>query len=411
MQQIALQQDAVWQNKLMTAGRVFLLLTALCVPTTITGTEIGISIAALLCWISGDIKAKWQVVSRNPLVIMAVVVVLFALLGTLWSSAPWPRRMIAVSKWAKLLYIPLIMPLFMHKQWRQWCLHAFVFAIFVTVVMSYMKAFGWLVYGKDISPGWVFHSHVETSFFVAFAAFIVATRAWQSKDYRWLNITLFALFTIQEIFVNDGRTGYFAYFLLALLFLYQRTSPRKFSLSVLSVMVLLGVLYVVPTKFSFNMKRAVASVQTYHQGVGNTSAGHRIDFARFSGRLIKEKPLLGHGSGSFLFEFLKSGGLPNWGPVLSTPHSDFLMMATELGIIGLLVLLYFYFRQWRMLPYLRDNRRLAQGLLLSFVAASLINSFLYTVVMGYFYVFMSALLFSAYEADKTDAAIQTDSKK
>src|SRR5690606_38766181 len=38
---------------------------------------------------------------------------------------------------------------------------------------------------------------------------------------RWLNIILFGLFTFQEFFINDGRTGWVVYFVLIVLFFCQ----------------------------------------------------------------------------------------------------------------------------------------------------------------------------------------------
>lgn len=388
-----------YKAKLRVAGQVCLFLTALSVPVSITGTDVFMSLAALFAVLSGDWSEKFDYLKRHPLIIYGLLFFAMVCVATLWSAAPWSYRLSAVHKYGKLIYLPFIILLLRDETWRRRCLNAFVFAMIVTISISFLKAFGLSHYGKEPNSAcWVFHSHIETGFFVAIAAYICALRAKQSRDWRWLNILLVVLFTAQEFFVNDGRTGYAVYLILTALFCYQLFGRKGLLLGGLGVVLLLGAITWISPTFYETAQRSLLSIDKYQRGDNNTSWGFRYDFAKFSWRLIKERPLLGWGAGSFRYNYeIDPKKIKGWGDRLNTPHSDYWLATTEFGVVGLLLFLYFFYRQWRMVSALGDYRWLAQGFLLSFMVSMLVNSFLYTTVTGSYYILFAALLFAGYE--------------
>ncbi len=394
------------QDRIAWLAGVSLVISALCVPTTISGTDFFMTVAVILGILSGQLKTTWLMIKNNPLATLSLAIVILAIVATLWSVAPWSNRLSAVHKYGKLLYIPFLLPLFLDKKWRYRCINAFLIAMFVTVILSIFKYYNLVSIGSNPGVDWVFHSHVETSYFVAFSVFILATRAFENRKLRWFNVLLILLFSYQEFFINEGRTGYIAYAVLLVLFCLQRLSLKGVLLSLVLTVLALFAMYHYSTSFRVRTNSTLHSLQQYQQGQAETSIGFRISFAKFSYHYLKQRPILGYGSGSFRYLYEHSPRIPGWGNRLNTPHDDFLLTAVEFGLVGMLLLIYFYYRQWLMAKRLIDHRFIAEGLILSFVVVSLYNSFLYTAVTGYFYVFFAALLFASYQKrqDKSENA-------
>src|SRR5690606_27405371 len=100
-----------------------------------------------------------------------------------------------------------LIPLCMEKKWRDRAINAFLLGMLVTVFISFLIAYTPFTWGHPPNdPASIFYNHIETSYFVAFSAFVFLHRAVYEFKLRWLNIILFGLFTFQEFFINDGRT-------------------------------------------------------------------------------------------------------------------------------------------------------------------------------------------------------------
>ena len=93
--------------------------------------------------------------------------------------------------------------------------------------------------------------------------------------------------------------------------------------------------------------------------------GQRYTFWEYSIKLIAEKPLLGHGTGSFAKEYERSAH--NEHLITKNPHNEFLMISVQLGLLGLLIYLGFLANQYycaKKLP--NEEKWLAQGLFTAF---------------------------------------------
>jgi O-antigen ligase len=68
----------------------------------------------------------------------------------------------------------------------------------------------------------------------------------------------------------------------------------------------------------------------------------RLQFFQKTGEMISERPLLGHGIGSWRQQYpIRAEGLMT--AQMSTPHNDYLLYTAELGLVGLITLLAIFF--------------------------------------------------------------------
>lgn len=376
----------------------FLVLTGFFIPLSITATDIFMTATALLGILSGRFLREFDSIRRNAIVWCAVWIVILVFLAMMWSIAPWDQRFSALHKYAKLLYIPLLWVVCTDTKWRDRTIAAFLLGVFITVILSYLKAWTGLHFGRNPNPAFVFYTHIETGFLVAFAIYLLALFSWKQPRWRWLCIPLILMFSYQELFINDSRTGLVAFLILFLVFAAQFARWKGLLLGLALVSALLGGSYYASPIFRKTVQETAQEISHYRQGQPNSSIGYRISFNSLGWRLAADRPIIGYGAGSFAEASKLLGGVPGW-RIIQTPHNEYMMMMVEFGGVGLLSLIILFGMQWLATFRLDEMRHFAQGLIVVFMASAFYNAFLYLSVSGHFYVLFTALFFAQYRHD------------
>jgi hypothetical protein len=98
-----------WRNPAAwaTAADIFVILIAVSLPwsTTLVGIFAAASIVSMAPFL--DVRAFLQSLKR-PICALPLALVALAVVGTLWSDAPWATRLYAIGPPAKLLMLPLL---------------------------------------------------------------------------------------------------------------------------------------------------------------------------------------------------------------------------------------------------------------------------------------------------------------
>jgi O-antigen ligase len=230
--------------------------------------------------------------------------------------------------------------------------------------------------------------------FVALAAIVLATRKWISPLERGglLGAAVAALFTLGA--VVTGRTGQLATIVMGSVLIFK-WAPRRWRLAVL--LLLAGSLAsVIALSPETRQRYAViaSDMARYRAGDPESDTGYRLHYWLNSLRLIEQRPLLGHGTGSFRSAYDRLLGIDETS-TRSTPHphSDLLYYQVERGIPGSASLLAVFAALFVMSRRLTDPQRtLLQALLAGFVFASLVNAFYRDWSSGAFFLAMAALL-------------------
>lgn len=85
------------------------------------------------------------------------------------------------------------------------------------------------------------------------------------------------------------------------------------------------------------LQRTADAVIAFTEGKQGSGESNRLQFIEKTTEMIAEKPLLGHGIGSWQQQYpVRAQGLET--AFMSTPHNDYLLYAAELGIVGLMLL-------------------------------------------------------------------------
>lgn len=379
-----IQQDVIFY---------LLALTVFVFPLSNSLKSIFLTITALAILANPLTRQRLKDILKEPWARAALLLFAVVLLGCIWGAADFNDKINFVNKYSKVLYLPLLAVAFMEERSRKAAMRAFLLAMLATVFVSFMNKAGFTIIDKTNKAEAVFQNRIDTGLFIAFAAYMSAFLAVKRPGLvRKLLYGLGALlFSFYEIFVNTGRTGYVVFAILFVVFLYQVFSLKRLLVYLpLSSIVLVG-LVSQSTMFQANLQYSYLCIQQFYQGEKNTSLGFRLQFSDYAQKLFTEKPVLGHGTAGFSNQFKMENPMPSWGPTLPDPHNQYWAFAVDYGLAGLAILLYFFFTQFWAIRNLRGTGMIAMGLLLSFLAASLFDSFLLLSNGGYFFVLFMAL--------------------
>ena len=375
---------------LIKIGTLSVCLAALATPlsTSLLGL---FSIIAFLAWFLGGGLIRLPGVFRaNPSTAAALGLFLLLLAAIAYSPAHPSEAFAVLKKYRELAMLPVVFCLLSSSaRYRALAVSCFLAGCILLMILSYMMFF-------DLLPGGRYgHSlvfHITHSFFMAVLSYWSLHNAMipGTKRYFWAVVAF--LSTVNIFYIAPGRTGMFVFCCLMLLFLYQQLSFRKWIASILVFCTLLAGAFYTSDNFSGRIREAVAEIQKYTPGESKTSVGQRFDWWQTSIALIREKPVLGHGTGSY--RMLHQTATQNTRiTATDNPHNEFLFIAVQTGLIGLALFISLAVLQlFEARKVANPERYLFQGVLLALLAGSLMNSLLFDSQQGHCYLFMSAAL-------------------
>lgn len=327
-----------------------------------------------LAWLfSGQFLRVHQTLLDYPVAAWAVLLYACFILGLGYGNASCQDGFAMLMKYRELFFIPVLIPFFSDSCYRDWAWRALLAVSVLTLIDSYLMDMGVLELNRQGDPS--FKSRITHSIFIAFFAFYCAHKIHGSSTYRMLYLILLLLSVHNLFFVVEGRTGQLIAVGLCLLFAVQRLPRKKLWLLVLATAVFLAI-YVNFSDKASRINEGIENTQAYlkpHPEQTDSSMGQRYTFWHYSLILLREKPIFGHGTGSFAKEYQRVAG--EKGLTAQNPHNEFLMIGVQTGLFGILVYGGFLLSQFYYAKKLPEQEKwLAQGVLLSLIIASLFNS-------------------------------------
>ena len=379
-----------------------------------------LALTLILTIISGNFSERWRAVRDNPIAVPALIMFALVLIGATYSSGPIETILQSVNKYSKFLFLLLAISLLGEDRWRQRCWMAFSAAMLFTLICVFAGLWVHIPWARAATPsGWgsdhtIFKDYIAQGSLVSTFAAYAITRAFESaRTYAkaaWILASLLAIISI--LFLSAGRTGYVAIF--AMLTVYAWTvSPKRLRLLALVAsvaFVLMGLWSSSPVHSRLGAVFSEAQTQLSSKGGinrlnGETSTGARLSMWAFSVEQIKERPLLGSGTGSYgSLARASCGERPDCDAISVHPHNQFLFFGVELGLIGLFAFCYYLYAAAKASAALAPPR---QALLLSFLAIfvvdSLVHGALWLAVENHLFTFILALLMAEVSAAREKA--------
>jgi len=394
-----LLHEAAWGARCLNVTRIMAIAAAALVPASTAAASVAIGLM-LIIWISSGQalvtlrSAAAQRVGQAMLAFFAVLV-----LDMLISSASWAERWDSLWSWRKLAFGFILLGLFADDVWKQRFLKAFVTVAAAGLVLSFFAWLGWIPSkpGGQHPPGVLLTNHATQGITFAIAAFCcLELRQTAGRHLRMLLLAGVLLFTLNIVFISTSRSAYLALVCVALAWGGARMGWRRLPLVVGATAVLVLIAYGLSPNLRDRVQQGVNEARAYQTAPAYTSAGVRVVFLINTLDLVKDRPLLGYGTGSFAREYNVrfAGPGQDWrGTPTGDPHNQYLFIAVENGLLGLAVfvaLLVIMFREARGTDAYHG---IARGVLLAWCVTSLFNSHFRTFPEGHLiWLFLGAML-------------------
>ena len=382
------------------------------ISTALDGVLSAIVLAAWLA--SGSYRGKLEAIKRNPVALAALMLFAMLTIGAFYGVANAKEAGRFLTRYADLLLIPVLVTLFRSADIRRAGIYALAGALLATVLLSYalsagMPRPGWLIDDILFVP---FKHKLTHAVLMAFAAFLFFQLGLAARTAvaRWGWIAVSLLSAVNLAFVVPGGTGYVVFGMLVLYSGYALRGYR--GLLAATIVGVLGAVLVYQVsdsararvdrallEYSAWMRDDPSFAMTPRAGGEVSSIGPRLTFYRETIRIIGGHPLAGVGTGGFpkaYAEKVRETGSTE----VQNPHNEYLLVMAQNGVVGLLLLLYLFWRHWQSAPRLAAplDTHLARGLLLTIAVGCLFNSFLLDHTEGLLYAWMTGLLFGGLQS-------------
>lgn len=359
-----------------------LIITAFCIPISTAATNVFFPLAILLGFLAQPKQHLKALLQQRIALVFLLFFVLFVL-GTTYSIAPLHDILHRLGKLSPLLFAALLFASSPPEPWRRHVLNAFLLAIGITLVLSIIRYYWWpnLPHTKIAHkfPDAVFKDHIIQSFLFVIFFFVCFFRMRNAKGhYRYIYGLLSAIGFYNIWFVNSGRIGYLLFALISMLFIMTKLPRRKALLGGIGLMFVIIAIAFSSSAMQERMHNIKQDYQLYEHGQQYSSSGLRIVSYINTWRLIRDRPIVGYGTGSFATAY---ASLPaKYRQVMKSTRvsfSSFLNVWVELGIFGTLWLLYLFYTVGRQsLKLASDWSILAQVVTLSMFIGCFVNPWL-----------------------------------
>jgi O-antigen ligase len=387
-----LQNRSLWT----TTADVFAILTAISLPWSTSLVAIFVA-----CWLGAvalvmDYRAYVQSL-KWPICFLPFALIGLALVGTLWSDAPWSDQLLAIGQTFKLIVLPALFYHFARSTRGMWVFVAFLASCAVLMAVSWaVVLYPGLTLKDELhsARGILVKNYIDQSQEFALCAVALAypvIRLLQARKF-WQATLLAAIalgFVVNMSFVIVSRTAMVTMPIMlavfALLHLKRRTSLMIFGAMIL----LAGVAWAASPQLRQTTSTFVSDYELYKAQNTKTSIGLRLEYWRKSFRFFAEAPILGHGTGSIRGLFEQAAvGTEDFasGVVINNPHNQTLNVAVQWGLVGIVVLYAMWFFHLRL--FRGEGLAAWIGLLVVVqnIFTSLFNSHIFDFHEGWMYV-------------------------
>jgi O-antigen ligase len=345
-----------------------------------------------------------RLIAQNSVAKAALLLFGILFIGCFYGLTPIGKSLNVLTKYDDLILIALILPIFAEPKMRLYGQYAFMAAMLLTLVLSYLIWLGAFQHTPLFTSRLpdnpvVFKLHITHGVLMGFAAFMFAVFAQQNTGKRrWLLITAAILAVCNVLLMTQGRTGYVVVIALIIYFLFSTLRWRNIILGLGLIALTSIAVYMTAPKLQARVALAIHEVQVWRPMQGGNEAssmGTRMDYYTNTIKIIRKNPLLGVGTGGFETAYAKEIEGTSMAPA-NNPHNQFLLFWAQTGVAGLIAFIYLLVATWRAAAKLPSatETMLARGILVTIITGCMFNSLLLDHAEGLFFAWFTGLLFA-----------------
>lgn len=336
---------------------------------------------------------------------LPVALVLLAAAGMLWADVGWSDRLAGMRPLLKLLAIPLLFVQFRRSERGLWVVYGLLAGCVLLVAIS----FGEIAFSTSLNPakprGVVVKDYISQSGFFVISIFLLLELA--EQDFRAkrggrvaAEILLISAFLVNIGYVAISRTTLVVVPALLLLFGLRRN--WKIALTSCVVWALLFAAAWTSSPYLKHRVESAASISANDQALEALSNRQRLAYWDASIDLLKQAPLVGHGTGTIrsMFAHYTAAGPDSYVNQAANPHNQTFAIALQLGVVGAIAL----FGMWVAHAMMFRQPGIAAWFGLAVVAqniiSSLFSSHLSDFTQGWTYVICVGLAGGMVQSDR-----------
>jgi len=379
------------------------ILLGIFIPTSIAATNIIIGLISFLWIFQGSIKSKIYTIRSSKWITAIFCLIILYFLGMFWGETHnnylWQFQRLAL-----LLVFPVFFTLDLEKKTIIRAVQVFLFTALFSAVLAILININIvseslhlaLINEHDSSRHAAFITYNYHNVILALSTTICYYILTEKKTkHPYLICAIIAIFGV-SIFTEKGRAGQVIFNLSSLYYILYYN--RKYILRLLGLLFLLFSFQFIIYNSTNVYKARFDTAASFIKGSepqGNIN--DRIVFIKESINRILERPILGHGTGSFGQIFINEVKSERTYYTHTTPHNQYLYVWFEIGFLGLLLLLFIFFFQIKELFNKSDG---AHRILLpiSFMFLMLVDSYFFIFILTITYIYLFTI-YSKYQSE------------
>lgn len=332
-------------------------------------------------------------------------------IGLSYTEAPMSYAWRSIFSERKIVYLLPLALIFSDASPKRRFLAAFFITCSVGLLLSFalsvpavqemlegLASFKKMRSGAPVQADNVFRSYATQSMAFALCTFLSLWFAAHQGNQlgRGALVLLAIAFAANIAMVTPGRSGYVAFLVLIVWFFAMWRGVKGVLLGALAALVIGLGAYSLSASVHNRVNLGITEVQNYATVSQETSLGRRMLMAQTTLDMIRERPLLGVGTGGFKqsFSAIAAEKYTGWRAIpFDDPHNQYLFITTENGLIGLMT---FLLMMGMILKYcLRSGSiygKMAAGCLLAWCATSLFSGHFRTFPEGHLIAFIVGIL-------------------
>jgi O-antigen ligase len=356
----------------------------------------GVLLFMLALLVSGDYAAKWSAIRNSPLFWPTVGMFTASCVTTVWMDRSADKFWSGFAHYQIYVFLLLFISVG-PGEWQRRARNVFIAGALAAASAFYLNRLHLL---PDTS---LFESYVTYSgnksillgILLAIAAGWTFQDVLEENGYRRVGwyVVAFVYLAAALLFFARTRTGGLIFVALCSMALvkYCALSWRK------ALALFLGCLLILASAWQFSPSLRLRAVETvndvkaFTRGEATSGGGIRLEMFALTSEMIAEKPLAGHGIGTWAPRYQeRAKGLPTG--EMTTPHNDYLLYAAELGMLGLAVLCWLWISQLAVALRIGGKRGMQLGMLtVALLIGGMFNAILRDSVFGMAFMVLLAI--------------------
>jgi O-antigen ligase len=409
-----------YQDRIASINSFLTILMLFVLPFSYAFSNFLMGIILLLWLYEGDLKRKFIYAINNKIVLAIIGYVAFIWLGMLWTE-DMDAAKYQFSKTLKLLLVIVFITV-VKKEHLYYYIIAFLSSIIIAMLASYgvifeiLPPFGRVSWDGSPVP---FMGYGVYAPLLAFAIYILLDRLLNSSDSvkskLFYSVLVIAMTT--NLFITGGKGGQLVFILLLFVTFIRYFRDSLFKAIMFPMVVSSLLFYLAFTQSSYFNGRVMQLVNSFdhltnpQELAKDGSSGIRLIWYLNSLEVIKMHPLFGVGTGDVEREAQKT--ISQFDPnarATRNPHSMWLMVAMQIGLVGLIVVWSMF---WFMYRYSRQQNDRLTNIRYGFITLFFVINFYGSYLQAgqsktIFLVFLALLFYGSSEFQRSQKTKEVD---